>query len=87
MKHLEEITSKKLKEGKVFNLTNENYQMKIGDDDIRMARVFHEPRFDWYVIMFNGATIYCGGSFTYFKRRLKKLIQDWTLTMDTEVEF
>jgi hypothetical protein len=73
------FTSNHLKSGRCFYYSNEAYQKKIQEDDIRVASIFYSTSLRCYILEFNGAFILTSSYLQSIKRRLKKLITKWHL--------
>ena len=73
----------RLKSGEEIILSNENFQSRIGEDDVRMAYLeFRDDVPTWAIgfnILFNGKLLHTSKTFKSFENRLKKLIQKWNL--------
>jgi hypothetical protein len=72
----------RLKEGFVITLTNESFQERIGDDDVRFAEIRQRQNHSWangFIIEFNGKNIHHSKTFNSFEKRLNKLIEKWNL--------
>ncbi len=74
---------KRLKNGEIILLTNEEFQTSIGDDDVRVARLnFKDGLPSWangWTIEFNGELLHHSKTFKSFENRLKKLVEKWNL--------
>jgi hypothetical protein len=83
-----ELTEKELRNGTEFFFNNDVHQMNIGDDDIRQAKVWFDGSVSWatgFKIFFNGELIHSSKTFKSMKKRLDKLVADWSLLQDDEL--
>jgi hypothetical protein len=63
-----------------FELSNEQFQEAIKNDDIRSTEIwFDKGTIPGFKIWFNGKTIHISKTFASFEKRLNKLINDWNL--------
>jgi len=78
-----ENLKRRLLNGEEVVLSNENFQSRIGEDDIRMAYLeFRDDVPSWAIgfnILFNGELLHTSKTFKSFDNRLKKLVQKWNL--------
>jgi len=79
-----------LKNGNTVLFSNEEHQLSIREDNIRIARVEFEQdnSNDWangFKIWFNGKLIHSSKTFKSLQNRLDKLIDKWNLKQ-TEIE-
>lgn len=84
------MTSKRLKNGEKFFFNNEDFQISIGNDDIRQAKVFWQDggRNQWrtgFCIWFNGVMLHHSKTFKPMENRLNKLIDKWNLIESEEL--
>lgn len=79
---------KKLLNGEVIIMSNEEYQTSIGSDDIRTAELSFEQSVDskeYFKIFFNGCLIHMSKTFKPFEKRLKQLVEKWNLKEIKEI--
>jgi hypothetical protein len=79
---------KKLLNGEVISMSNEEYQTSIGRDDIRTAELLYKKCLDsnmYFMIRFDGIYIHMSKTFKPFEKRLKQLVEKWNLKEIKEI--
>ena len=84
-----QLTKQALLDGEIFRLSNEEYQISVKGDDIRIATVKFEfnNKNHWangFNIEFNGVFVHSSKTFPAMMKRLQKLTEKWNLTPTEE---